>query len=161
MELREHARTTGTALRGWLVAQFYDSAAVGVLWLVGLLLLHVPWAPLWALVGMLCQMIPYIGTVFGMIGPALVAFATGCLERGFYVLILYAVIVVIDGFLLQPYFLRRKARVPVWASVLVPLVMAFFVPFWGVLLAPPVLAVVFAYKSKRDIQKNAGPDTSA
>ena len=63
--------------------------------------------------------------------------------------ILYAVIVVVDGFLLQPYIMRRVARVPMWASILVPLVLGFVIPFWGFLLAPPLLAVVYAYKARR------------
>ena len=64
-------------------------------------------------------------------------------------LIVYAVIVVVDGFFLQPYIMRRVARVPMWASILAPLVLGFVIPFWGFLLAPPLLAVVYAYKSRR------------
>jgi predicted PurR-regulated permease PerM len=65
------------------------------------------------------------------------------------VLILYAVIVVVDGLLLQPYIMRRVARVPMWASILAPLVLGFVIPFWGFLLAPPLLAVVYAYRARR------------
>jgi predicted PurR-regulated permease PerM len=65
------------------------------------------------------------------------------------VVILYAVIIVVDGFLLQPYLMRRVARVPMWASIFVPLVLGFVIPFWGFLLAPPLLAVVYAYKARR------------
>ena len=61
-------------------------------------------------------------------------------------LILYAVIAVVDGFLLQPYLMKRTARVPIWASILTPIVLGIVIPFWGVLLAPPLLAVVFAYR---------------
>src|ERR1035438_408474 len=70
-------------------------------------------------------------------------------QHPLYVVILYAVIVVVDGFLLQPYIMRRVARVPMWASILVPLVLGFVIPFWGFLLAPPLLAVVYAYKARR------------
>jgi predicted PurR-regulated permease PerM len=62
------------------------------------------------------------------------------------VLVLYAVIVVIDGLLLQPYIMRRTAKVPIWASIVVPIVLGIVWPFWGVLVAPPLLAVVYAYK---------------
>ena len=37
--------------RTGLIAQVQDSIAVAVLWLVGLWILKVPWAPLWALAG--------------------------------------------------------------------------------------------------------------
>jgi len=53
----------------------------------------------------------------------------------------------LDGLLLQPYIMRRTAKVPIWASILAPIVLGFVIPFWGVLLAPPLLAVLFAYRS--------------
>ena len=39
--------------------------------------------------------------------------------------------------------MRRAAKVPVWASLVVPLVMGFFFQFWGVLLSAPLLAVFY------------------
>jgi len=51
--------------------------------------------------------------------------------------------------LLQPYIMRRVAKVPMWASILVPLVLGFLIPFWGFVLAPPLLAVVWAYRARK------------
>ena len=48
-----------------------DSLLVGILWLAGLWLLHVPLAPLWAILGALAQFIPNIGGVLALVGPAL------------------------------------------------------------------------------------------
>ena len=48
MDPREHIRVTGFALKNWAVAQVQDSIAVALLWLLGLWVLKVPWAPLWA-----------------------------------------------------------------------------------------------------------------
>ena len=48
MDPREHIRVTGFALKNWAVAQVQDSIAVALLWLVGLWILKVPWAVLWA-----------------------------------------------------------------------------------------------------------------
>jgi predicted PurR-regulated permease PerM len=73
-----------------------------------------------------------------------------------YLLILYALITAIDGFLLQPAIMKRTARVPVWASIITPIVFGLLLGFWGVLLAAPLLAVVFAYRrraqAKEDLQ---------
>jgi predicted PurR-regulated permease PerM len=142
------------------VAQFLDSLTVGALWFVGLLLVKMPWplALLWAMVGAVCQFIPHLGPVLGLIGPALTAAAkiTSNWEHASqlaYVLILYAVIMILDGLVLQPYFLRRQTKVPMWVSILTPIVLGFVVPLWGVLLAPPLLAIVYAYKARRE--KNA------
>ena len=148
MNLGEHFRITGGALKNWLVAQIQDSIAVGVLWLIGLYLLRVPWAPLWALLAAVLQVVPHLGPVLGLIGPVLAAtLRWQDWEHPLYVLMLYAVIAVVDGFVLQPYIMKRNARVPIWASLLTPIVLCILIPFWGVLLAAPLLAVVYAYKA--------------
>jgi len=154
MNVGEHFRITSGALKNWLIAQLQDSIAVGLLWLIGLYLLKVPWAPLWALLAATLQVVPHLGPVLGVIGPVLAAtFRWGDWEHPLYVLMLYAGIAVVDGFLLQPYIMKRVARVPIWASLLTPIVLGILIPFWGVLLAPPLLAVVYAYKAWHDKQK--------
>jgi len=148
MDVGHHVRTTGDALWRWFLAQTQDALAVGALWLVGLMLLEVPWAPLWAVLAALLQYIPHLGPVLGLLGPALAAGLSSGWEKLLYVLILYAVIVVVDGLVLQPYFMRRTARVPIWASILAPLILGF-ISIWGVLLAPPLLAVIYAYRARK------------
>ncbi len=150
MDFGEHFRVTGGALKNWLLAQSQDALAVGLLWLIGLLIIGVPWAPFWAVLGAAFQFVPQIGAVLGVIGPALTAmFKWGDWEHPLYVLMLYAVIALVDGFVLQPYLMKRTARVPVWASILTPIVLGIIIPFWGVLLAPPLLAVLYAYKARQ------------
>jgi predicted PurR-regulated permease PerM len=150
MEPIDHIHVTGSALKNWALAQIQDSIAVAVLWLVGLWILKIPWAPLWAVLAAVLQVIPHLGPVLSLLGPVLSALLRWQdWEHPLYVLILYAVIVVVDGLLLQPYIMRRVARVPMWASILVPIVLGFAIPFWGFLLAPPLLAVVYAYKARR------------
>lgn len=150
MNFGGHVRLTGGALKNWLIAQFQDSLAVGILWLTGLYILKVPWAPLWALLAAILQFVPHVGPALGVLGPALMAaFKWKDVEHPLYVLCLYAAIVLIDGFLLQPYIMKRTARVPIWASILAPLVLGVVFPFWGVLLAPPLLAVVYAYRARK------------
>jgi predicted PurR-regulated permease PerM len=65
------------------------------------------------------------------------------------VLGLYAAIVVIDGLLLQPFIMKRTVKVPIWASIFSPIVLGLIWPFWGVLVAPPLLAVIYAYRARR------------
>ncbi len=161
MEFRDHVHTTGTALKNWFIAQSLDALAVGVLWLVGLLIIGVPWAPLWAFLGAIFQFVPNIGAVLGVVGPVIV----GGIDRGWmcalYVLILYAIIAVVDGLFLQPYLMRRTSKVPIWASIIVPIVMGFIIPFWGILLAPPLLAVVYAYRNRGAAPPELGPRVDA
>ena len=148
MDITQHLRITGGALHRWLVAQSYDALIVGGIWFLGLSIIHVPWAPFWGLLGGVLQFVPNIGPVLALIGPAFAALASGGWERSLYVLILYAVIVVVDGLVLQPMLQRRMNRVPIWASLLTPIVLGILIPFWGVLLAAPLLAVLYAYKAQ-------------
>jgi len=142
-------RTTGGALKNWALAQAQDSLAVGVLWLIGLYVLHVPLAPLWALVAAVMQIVPHFGPVLGLLGPIFTATITWRdWEHPAGVLALYALIAVLDGLLLQPFIMRRTAKVPVWASVVAPIVLGIIWPFWGVLVAAPLLAVLYAYKAR-------------
>jgi len=150
MAFQEHLRLTAGALKNWFVAQVQDSLAVGLLWLAGLWLLKVPWAPLWAVLAAVAQFVPHLGPVLGLIGPVLAAeLRWADWQHPLYVLILYAGIALLDGFLLQPYIMKRTAKVPIWASILAPIALGIVIPFWGVLLAPPLLAVVYAYRARR------------
>ncbi len=148
MDLTGHLRTTGSALKNWAIAQLQDSLAVGVLWWIGLFVLHIHLAPLWAILAAILQIIPHLGPALALIGPVLAAAVWWQdWEHLIGVLVLYAIIAVVDGLLLQPYIMRRSAKVPIWASILAPIVLGIVWPFWGVLIAPPLLAVVYAYKS--------------
>ena len=148
MDLAAHLRMTGGALKHWAIAQFQDSLAVGALWWIGLFLLHVRLALLWAILAAILQVIPHLGPALALIGPMLAAAVWWQnWEHLIGVLVLYAIIAVIDGLLLQPYIMRRTAKVPIWASILAPIVLGIVWPFWGVLIAPPLLAIVYAYKA--------------
>ena len=144
------ARTAGTALVNWWRAATLEGLCVGILWWIGLALLHVPLAPLWALLAALAAFIPHFGGVISVIGPVLaVAFSGHDIARLGLVLGLYAVIVVLDQLLIQPLLLKQTTRVPVWASILCPILLGIVIPFWGVLLAPPLLAIVYAFRRPR------------
>ena len=154
MRVGEHLRLTGGALKQWFIAQSYDALAVAGLWLIGLLILRVPLAILWAALGAVLQFVPNVGPALTLIGPAVVLGVQGLLGgdwmRLVYLLVLYALITAIDGFILQPAIMKRTARVPVWASIITPIVFGLLLGFWGVLLAAPLLAIVFAYRRRAE-----------
>jgi predicted PurR-regulated permease PerM len=152
-DLKKTSVTAGTALVNWWRAASIEALCVAVLWLVGLLLLHVPLAPAWALIAGLMAFVPNVGGVIALIGPAFSILFSGHDEiRFWYLLGLYAVIVVIDQLLLQPWLMKKTSRVPIWASLIVPIVLGIVIPFWGVLLAPPLLAVFYAFRKPRELR---------
>ena len=152
MDLRKnsptvHLKTAGGALLNWWRAATLDALIVGVLWLVGLELIRVPFAPVWAILGGLLQILPTYGGMIALIGPVLaVAFSGHDEWRLGLVMGLYALIVILEGLVIGPYVLHRTTRVPWWAALLGPIALGILIPFWGVLLAPPLLAVVFAFR---------------
>jgi predicted PurR-regulated permease PerM len=152
MRPADHLRVTGGALKNWFIAQTKDSAAVAVLWLIGLLALGVPGAPLWALFAFFLQYVPNLGPVLTLVAPMVAQSIEGLFGGDWmkliYILILYAVIAAVDGFFLQPYLMKRAAKVPVWASIITPIVMGMLMGFWGVLLSAPLLAIVYAYRRR-------------
>ncbi len=154
---KEDLRTTGVALKRWLLAQTYDALTVALMWLVGLLVIHVPWAPLWALLAGVLHYIPHFGPVLALIGPSLAALISGGGTRFLYVLILYAIIMATEGLVLQPVFMKRTARVPVWASILAPIVLGLIFSFWGVVLAAPLLAIVYAFRERARLRSASRP----
>jgi predicted PurR-regulated permease PerM len=146
MRFQYQADLTLGALRRWLIAQCFDALLVSCLWLLALLWLQVPWAPLWALVAGALQFIPHFGPLVALFGPAMSMLVSGApLERWLGFLGAYAAIAIVDGFLVQPYLMHRQNRVPVVASLLTPILLGLVLPFWGVLFAPPLLAVIYAH----------------
>lgn len=154
VQFSRHISITGGAIGRWFVAQCYDSICVGLLWWAGLEFLHVPWAPLWGVLAGLLQFVPQFGAVISLLGPAMAALIANGFMGVVYVLILYAAVVVIDGLVLQPLIMKRTVRVPIWASLVVPIVLSLMFGFWGLLLAAPLLAVIYAYRA---LGKNRGP----
>jgi predicted PurR-regulated permease PerM len=168
-DLRPHARTArdnvriaGTALVNWWRAVSIEALCVAVLWWIGLALLRIPLAPLWALIGGLMTFVPNFGGVITVIFPVMMVLFSGRdLYRLGFVLGLYAVIVVVDQLVLQPWLLKRVTRVPIWASILVPILLGVVIPFWGVLLGPPLLAIVYAFRKPKAKFPPAAPPLAA
>lgn len=145
MEWDEHLRFIGRALKDWLVARLADCFIVGAAWWVGLRLVHVPLALLWAVLAALLQFIPHIGPALALVGPAVAAAISGGEDRFFLVLVVYVAITVLNGVAIEPLLFKRVARVPIWATLLVPIGLGLVFSFWGVVLAMPLLAVYYAY----------------
>lgn len=150
-DIQRHARTAGGALFNWLKAVSLEALCVAVLWWVGLLLLHIPLALVWALIGGLMTFVPNFGGVITVIFPVLMVLFSGRdIYRLGFVLGLYAIIVVVDQLVLQPLLLKKVSRIPIWASIVVPIAMGIIIPFWGVLLGPPLLAIIYAFKKPKN-----------
>jgi len=159
MQFQYQMHVTLEALRRWLIAQCVDSLLVSGLWLIAFQWLHVPWPWLWALLAGTLQFIPHFGPPLALPGPALAMLFSGApLERWLGLLGAYAAIAVIDNLLLQPLLMHRANRVPLWASLLVPILLGMALPFWGVLLAAPLLAVFYSHRGTARVKTTEGAE---
>jgi predicted PurR-regulated permease PerM len=157
MSLEGHLRRIGEALRAWFLARTYDSLVVGVAWWVGLRLLHVPLALMWAVLAAFLQFVPHIGPVVALVGPAVASVISGGEDRFFLVLALFSGITILNGLAIEPLFFKRVARIPIWSSLLVPIVLGLAFSVWGVILAAPLLAVYYSFWPRPPSSMRNGP----
>lgn len=102
---------TGQALRGWLLGQAIAMVVVGVATGVGLALLGVPLALTLALLAALLEFVPFVGPIIAAVPAVLLAFTLGP-QTALHVVLLYAVIQQLEGYVLQPLVQRRTAALP-------------------------------------------------
>ena len=149
MNASRYLKLTGTALKHWFIAQCEDALVVGILGCWGFTL-KVPWAPVWATLASPSAIHPALGPRAGNNWAD--ANRCACLER------LAAPTLRVDAlrrdcgggwFRAPALFMKRTAKVPMWASILAPIALSFLIPFWGILLAPPLLVVIYAFRRNR------------
>lgn len=147
MQFRYNLNLTFDALRRWFIGQLYDCACVSVLWYMALRWIGAPGALFWAFTAGVLQFIPHLGPLLALMGPA-VAMGIARQPGSAFLRLLgaYVVIALLDSLLLQPWLMQKQNRVPAWASILTPVVLGILWPFWGVLFAPPLLAVIYALR---------------
>jgi predicted PurR-regulated permease PerM len=91
--------------------------------------LDIPLAILWGLLAAVCNFIPYVGFVIGLIPPALLALLGGDWRLMIFVIIAYVLLNSLFTSLIQPYFIGDAVGVSVTVT-LISLV------FWGWVLGP-------------------------
>jgi predicted PurR-regulated permease PerM len=135
---RQSARVLALYVRSQLII-----AAVEVLlYAIGFAIAHVPWWPLFALVGGLCSFIPSVGSLITL---SLVAATMLLIHRNWtdvpIAFGVWLVVQAVEGFLLQPVLLGRPLglrALPVFFALIAG---SFFFGPIGIVLAVPVLAV--------------------
>jgi len=133
---------TQDSLNGWLWGKLMSSIVVAIIIYLGLILIGVPYALVFAVLAMLLNFIPFLGPVIASIIPAIVGFTISLLD-GFMVLALYFIANgIIESFVLMPLLMKRTINMN-------PILLIFFVLIGGrlagvlgVVIAIPVAAIV-------------------
>lgn len=129
------------AFSKFFVGKIIDSAIVGVLCLIGLWIMKVPYALLISIIVGVTNMIPYFGPFIGMIPAAVITLFDRPIKALWVVIFIFA-LQQFDGLYLGPKILGIQVGMkPFWIITAILIGGGFF-GVWGMLFAVPVAAVV-------------------
>lgn len=128
-----------TTLRRWMVGRLASMTAVGFATTIGLWIIGIPLAVTLGLLSGFLGFVPNIGPIVSAI-PALLIAATIDLAHVGYVLALYIVINLADGYGLTPLLEKRAVSTPAALALLSQLVFGALWGIVGIMVATPLLA---------------------
>jgi predicted PurR-regulated permease PerM len=129
-------------LRAWIVGQLLAMFVLGVLTWIGLVLLKVPYALAFGVFTGAVAIVPFFGTLFSTILPALFVLGTGGPLTALWVIVLGVVVHLFEANIVAPMIMERQVHLPPVLSILAVLIMSHLLHVVGLLVAVPVLCVV-------------------
>lgn len=139
---REILETMEYTLRRFLLGISASMVINGTLTFLGLWFLGIPFAIPLAIIAGLLTFIPNIGPYIAGIPAVLIAFSLSP-SQALYVLILYLVVQNLDGLVISPLIQQRAVSMPPVLVIASQLLLALMFGFLGLLLAVPIVAVIF------------------
>ena len=130
-------RTIGAYIR----AQLTLGIIVGTVVTIGLLLLGVPFAFVLGTVAGLTELVPVIGPWIGGAAGVLVTLATEP-EKLPWVILLYLVVQLLENVFLVPRIQGDSLKLHPVAVIMVIVIASHYFGLWGIILGPPVLALI-------------------
>lgn len=124
-------------LKWWMLGQTVPMAAIGAASGIALLLLRVPLPWTLGLITGLAVFLPYAGTILAGILSVLIALQRGT-ETALWVLIVYTLLHLAEGYILTPLVQRRAVRLPPVLTILAQYFMWSVAGILGLALAAPL-----------------------
>jgi len=131
----------GDNLSSWLLGTSVSMLIVGVVTSVGLSLLGVPLALILGIIAGLLDFVPYVGPIMAGIPAVLIAFSISP-DMALYVVLLFAAIQVVQGYILQPMIESRAVDLPPALIIAMQLIFGTLFGFAGIALATPMTAAL-------------------
>ena len=129
-------------LRLWLGGQLVAMTVLGVFTWIGLELLRVPYALAFGAFTGLAVIVPFFGSLFSTILPALYVLPSGGLWYALAVIALGVVVHVVEANVVAPKVFERQVQLPpVWTLLSVLIALKLLGPI-GMIVAVPILAVL-------------------
>jgi predicted PurR-regulated permease PerM len=138
----ELSHELGHVLRWWLLGQVVSMIVLGAQITLGLWLLKVPMALPLGLLSAVLTFVPYVGPILATIPAVLVALTVSS-TKAFYVLLLCIAVQNVEGYLLTPAIHQKAVSLPAGLTVAFQVLMALLAGAMGIILATPLLAVIF------------------
>ncbi len=152
--LRQYSRRIAHIFYNYFYGAFLDAVIVGIVVSIGLLIFRVPYAVLLGMALGLMNMIPYFGAIVGCIGIALVTLLTSNFYTALGVVIYIIVVQQIDANVIQPRIVGDSVGLrPIYVLLSITLFGGLF-GFWGIFLAPPLMAVVQMFVRDATARRN-------
>jgi predicted PurR-regulated permease PerM len=124
-------------LKWWMLGQSVPMIAIGAASGVGLMLLHVPLPWTLGLITGVAVFLPYAGTILAGILSVLIALQRGP-RTALWVLLLYTLLHLAEGYILTPLVQRRAVRLPPVLTILAQYFMWSVAGILGLALAAPL-----------------------
>ena len=130
-------RTMGAYIRGQLTL----GIVVGTVVTIGLLLIGVPFSYILGIVAGLTELVPIIGPWIGGAAGVLVTLATEP-DKLPWVILLYLAVQLVENVILVPRIQGDSLRMHPVAVIMVIVIASNYFGLWGVILGPPVVAML-------------------
>jgi predicted PurR-regulated permease PerM len=146
-------------LRWWLIGRLASMAIIAVLTSLGLWLLGMPLALSLGLLSGVLSFVPYIGSVGSAIPPVLIALASST-ELALYVVVLYTVVHVVEGYILVPLMQRRMGHLLPALTLVAQAILGALFGILGLTLATPLAAAALVAVRMLYVEDVLHDDTS-
>lgn len=134
----------------WMQGQLLLALIMGVLVYLGLTILGIKHALVFAAIAAVFEIIPVFGPVLAAVPAVAVGFVDGGASLGLLTIALYVIFQQFENHLIYPLVVTKVVGVPPLLVVLSLLVGAELAGFWGILLSVPVAATI--QELARDLQ---------
>jgi len=128
-------------LEWWLIGRLLAMLMVGVLVSTGLYLIGVPYPIPLGVLAALLEFIPYLGPPLSALPAALLGVTISPIHS-LYVLILFVVIQLMEGFLITPIIQEKALSLPPALTIATQVLMGLVAGGLGVMVATPLLGVI-------------------
>ncbi len=138
----------------WLSAQLLLGAIIGVVIYLGLTVLGIKYALVFAFLAAILELVPVVGPILSAVPPTMVAF----LQSPFLalmVIILFVVVQQLESHVVVPVVMRQTIGIPPIVVIIALLIGAKLAGVLGLLLAVPIAAVVVELVNDFDRRKRA------